>query len=76
MKSRFTTWQQSYSYSYICFVEFTKIYARLNIENLVDRGESYYQDKMAAIVKIIEEKGDLCYVCCDNFTPFKSNKQI
>jgi len=38
-------------------VEFSKIYQRLNISDLIERGESFYQSKMDAVVKELEEKG-------------------
>ncbi|CAK1587144.1 unnamed protein product [Parnassius mnemosyne] len=38
--------------------EFQKIYDRLNI-NIIDRGESFYQSRMDAVVKELKEKGFL-----------------
>lgn len=35
--------------------EFQKIYERLDIRNLVDRGESFYQDLMGKAVKILDD---------------------
>lgn len=40
-----------------CFLEFTKIYERLNIENLVNRGESFYQPLMPGVVDQLEKQG-------------------
>ena len=40
------------------FSEFTKIYERLDITNLVDRGESFYQELMGEVVKNIEKTGE------------------
>jgi arginyl-tRNA synthetase len=40
-------------------IEFEKVYARLNIKGLVERGESFYQDRMNDIVKLLESKGFL-----------------
>lgn len=37
--------------------EFTKVYDRLNIRNLVDRGESFYQQMMQDVVLELEGKG-------------------
>lgn len=37
--------------------EFTKIYERLNIENLVNRGESFYQPLMPGVVDQLEKQG-------------------
>ena len=37
--------------------EFQKVYERLNIKGLEERGESYYQDRMDAVVKLLNEKG-------------------
>ena len=39
--------------------EFTKIYERLDIADLIDQGESFYQKLMGDVVKIMEEKGKL-----------------
>ncbi|XP_033111883.1 arginine--tRNA ligase, cytoplasmic-like [Anneissia japonica] len=39
--------------------EFEKIYARLDIKNLIPRGESFYQDRMKDVVTELEEKGML-----------------
>ncbi|KHJ49273.1 arginine--tRNA ligase [Trichuris suis] len=38
--------------------DFQRIYDRLDVK-LVERGESFYQDKMADIVRTLEEKGQL-----------------
>ena len=35
------------------------MYARLNIKNLKERGESFYQDKMNDVVKYLGDKGFL-----------------
>jgi len=37
--------------------EFSMVYKRLNIENLVDRGESFYQEMMTGVVQELEQKG-------------------
>jgi len=59
---------QSYEPSYIkawkliCEVsrqEFTKIYERLDIQDLVDRGESFYQPLMGDVISYLEGKGKL-----------------
>ena len=42
----------------ICRKEFQKVYERLNIKGLEERGESYYQDRMDAVVKLLNEKGE------------------
>lgn len=34
-----------------------KIYERLDIKDLVDRGESFYQEMMGGTVKKLEDKG-------------------
>lgn len=56
---------QSYQPDYIkawkliCHVsrqEFQKIYDRLDI-NIIDRGESFYQDRMSALVKQLKDRG-------------------
>lgn len=39
--------------------EFSMVYKRLNIEKLVDRGESFYQEMMASAVQELEQKGML-----------------
>lgn len=36
---------------------FNQIYSMLGIENLVERGESFYNDKLADTVKLLQEKG-------------------
>ncbi|KAA0194056.1 Arginyl tRNA synthetase cytoplasmic [Fasciolopsis buskii] len=36
--------------------EFNKIYERLNIENLIERGESFYQSRMVDIVKELKDQ--------------------
>ena len=33
------------------------MYERLNIKGLEERGESFYQDRMDAVVKLLNEKG-------------------
>ena len=38
------------------FLEFQKIYDRLEI-SLIERGESFYHDMMGNVLKMIEEKG-------------------
>lgn len=38
------------------FLEFQKIYKRLNI-SIIERGESFYQSRMENIVKELENKG-------------------
>lgn len=40
-----------------CRSEFTQIYERLDIANLVDRGESFYQEMMINVVQELEDKG-------------------
>ena len=48
------------AWNMICDVsrkEFSKIYERLDIKNLIERGESFYQSRMEAVVKDLEEKG-------------------
>lgn len=48
------------AWNLICDVsrkEFQLIYNRLNITNLVERGESFYHDRMPKVVKEIESKG-------------------
>ncbi|ODM95171.1 Arginine--tRNA ligase, cytoplasmic [Orchesella cincta] len=48
------------AWNLICDVsrkEFSKIYARLDIKNLVERGESFYQKRMESLVKELEAKG-------------------
>ncbi|CAH1777479.1 unnamed protein product [Owenia fusiformis] len=50
------------AWNLICDVsrkEFQKIYERLNIENLVERGESFYQDRMKSMVNDFTAKGFL-----------------
>jgi len=37
--------------------EFSKVYRQLNIDNLVDRGESFYQEMMTGVVEELEQKG-------------------
>lgn len=39
-----------------CLTEFNKIYERLNIENLIERGESFYQSRMVDIVKELKDQ--------------------
>lgn len=48
------------AWNLICDVsrrEFTKIYERLDIKNLIERGESFYQKRMETIVKELDNKG-------------------
>lgn len=48
------------AWNLICDVsrrEFTKIYERLDIKNLIERGESFYQKRMEKIVKELDSKG-------------------
>lgn len=42
---------------YLSYTEFTRIYERLDIANLVDRGESFYQQMMISVVQELEKKG-------------------
>jgi len=42
--------------TYTFFLEFQKIYKRLNI-NIIERGESFYQSRMENVVKELENKG-------------------
>lgn len=44
------------SYIYICFAEFQKVYERLNV-TLIERGESFYQNKMKDLVDSLEKEG-------------------
>ena len=44
-------------------VEFSKIYEKLDIHNLIPRGESFYQDLMNDVVKELDGKGKLFTVC-------------
>ncbi|PIK38346.1 putative arginine--tRNA ligase, cytoplasmic [Apostichopus japonicus] len=37
--------------------EFNKIYKRLDISNLIPRGESFYQERMEVVVRELEDKG-------------------
>lgn len=41
-------------------VAFTQIYERLDVKDLVDRGESFYQDMMGDTVKKLDDKGLRC----------------
>ena len=43
----------------LCFsaLEFMKIYKKLEIEDLVDRGESFYQELMAPVVSALDKAG-------------------
>ena len=41
----------------ITFSEFMKVYERLDIKNLVDRGESYYNKLMPGVVEKLKEAG-------------------
>jgi len=42
--------------TYNFFLEFQKIYKRLNV-SIVERGESFYQSRMENVVKELENKG-------------------
>lgn len=45
------------------YLEFEKIYERLDIQDLIDRGESFYQDMMGPVVKLLDNEGDyICYM--------------
>ena len=37
--------------------EFTKVYERLDIQRLVNRGESFYQEMMKNMVEDMDKKG-------------------
>ena len=58
----------------VSVLEFCRIYERLDIEKLVSRGESFYQSRMAGIVKQLDEKGtcalyrDRSFLC---YCPFQ-----
>jgi len=41
----------------VLLAEFSTVYKRLNIENLVDRGESFYQEMMTSVVQELQQKG-------------------
>lgn len=41
----------------MCVSEFKKVYGRLNVENLVDRGESFYQELMGKTVQKLDQSG-------------------
>ena len=43
----------------ILFLEFAKIYEKLGV-TLIERGESFYQDLMGAVVEDLEKRGDFC----------------
>ncbi|CAH1267869.1 RARS [Branchiostoma lanceolatum] len=48
------------AWNLICDVsrnEFQKVYNQLDIQDLLERGESFYQDRMVQVVKELEEKG-------------------
>ena len=50
------------AWNLICDVsrkEFQKVYDRLSIKNLQERGESFYQDRMDNVVKYLTTKGFL-----------------
>lgn len=47
----------------LLLLEFMLIYDRLQIKNLVSRGESFYQPLMPEIVAILESKGIYLRVC-------------
>jgi len=42
--------------------EFSMVYKRLNIDNLVDRGESFYQEMMTDVVQELAQKGPVMCV--------------
>ena len=44
----------------LSFSEFNKIYERLDIQNLVERGESFYQSRMKDVVTLLDGKGGIC----------------
>ena len=52
--------------------EFVKIYERLDINNLVDRGESFYHDLMPKVVDILDSKSRSIIVTrpCSNVISF------
>ncbi|KFD47507.1 hypothetical protein M514_11601 [Trichuris suis] len=52
--------------------DFQRIYDRLDVK-LVERGESFYQDKMADIVRTLEEKG-LQHVAASHFSRCFNNR--
>ncbi len=39
------------------FAEFMKVYERLDIKNLVNRGESFYQEMMKDVVADLDKRG-------------------
>lgn len=39
--------------------EFNSVYARLDIKNLIPRGESFYQERMQSVVELLEKGGFL-----------------
>ena len=43
--------------------EFTKVYARLDIQRLVNRGESFYQEMMKDVVADLEKRGKYTIKC-------------
>lgn len=47
----------------ITFLDFERIYDRLEIRNLIERGESFYQSRMNAIVKELDERGKMIIKC-------------
>ena len=51
--------QYQWSGQFHLFAEFKKIYKRLDIEDLVDRGESFYNDMMSKTVQSLTAKGKL-----------------
>lgn len=62
----------SYSFKFLTiffgdfFLEFNKIYDALDI-SLIERGESFYQDRMNDIVKEFEDKGGYSSTFMENF---------
>lgn len=50
---------QLYIFNYLS--EFTKIYKRLDIQDLVDRGESFYNEMMGKIVKKLQDQGETTF---------------
>ena len=43
--------------------EFTKVYARLDVQRLVNRGESFYQEMMKDVVADLDKQGK-CTIKC------------
>ncbi len=42
---------------FLFFAEFMKVYERLDIKNLVNRGESFYQEMMKDVVADLDKRG-------------------